>query len=123
MKTRTIVVSRAEVGRPVGLVLKQHLGLTWSQVRRLIERRRVRQGPGLCKDAQDRVRLGQKVRVRLEEGESQSDTPTPSRRNLSPPAPSPTRGGGPGGRGNAGRAAQVALPFADRHLVVADKPA
>ena len=67
MKTRTIVVKREEVGRPVASLLKHHLQISWSQARRLVEQRRVRQGPGLCRDAQSRVRLGQKLRVRLEE--------------------------------------------------------
>src|SRR5439155_21879513 len=100
MKTRTIVVKREEVGRPVASLLKHHLQISWSQARRLVEQRRVRQGPGLCRDAQSRVRLGQKLRVRLEEAPA-------------PKQPAPRQATGP----------QPSIRYADRDLVVVDKPA
>jgi len=67
MKTRILIVSRTEAGRPVASLLKQHLHISWSQARRLVEQNRVRQGPGLCRDPQSRVRAGQKLRVQLDE--------------------------------------------------------
>jgi 23S rRNA pseudouridine1911/1915/1917 synthase len=77
---RTIVVTREEAGQPVAALLKRHLRLSWSQARRLVEQNRVRQGPRLCRDAQGRVRAGQKLRVRLD------DKPPPKKRPA-PPGP------------------------------------
>src|SRR5271168_3166508 len=74
MLTRTIVVSRDEAGRPVVALLKAHLKLSWSQARHLVDKRRVRQGQRLCRDAQSRVRAGQKLRVHMED----SPAPTPA---------------------------------------------
>src|SRR5439155_5508382 len=84
MKTRTIVVQRDEVGRPVVSLLKHHLHISWSQARRLVEQRRVRQGPGLCRDAQSRVRLGQKLRVRLDDAKPPPPSPPPPRKAAGP---------------------------------------
>src|SRR5262245_21605798 len=102
MKTRTIVVQRDEVGRPVASLLKHHLHISWSQARRLVQPNRDRQGPGLCRDAQSRVRLGQKLRVRLDERPPKPAAPKS--------APKPT---GP----------QPVIRHADAHIVVVDKPA
>src|SRR5262245_48698588 len=102
MKTRTIVVQRDEVGRPVASLLKHHLHISWSQARRLVQQNRVRQGPGRCRDAPSCARLGQKLRVRLDERPPKPAAPKS--------APKPT---GP----------QPVIRHADAHIVVVDKPA
>jgi 23S rRNA pseudouridine1911/1915/1917 synthase len=101
MKTRILIVSRAEAGRPVASLLKHHLHISWSQARRLVEQNRVRQGPGLCRDPQSRVRAGQKLRIQLEDAKE------------SKPA---NKADLPGTDG-------LVVRYADEHLVVVDKPA
>ena len=104
-KITTIVVSRAEAGRPVVALLKHHLGLSWSQARRLVQHNLVRQGPSLCRDPQSRVRMGQKLRV--QESPPEEAKPTPQKKRT---------------------ASQVLLPrqaicYVDDQIVVVDKPA
>src|SRR5580765_3594458 len=106
MKTRTIVVTPAEVGRPVVSLLKHHLDLSWSQARKLVETNRVRQGPGLCRDPQSRCRKGQKLRVNVGE----------PKKKLPPEKTGKTRGTtltGP----------QPVIRHVDEHIVVVEKPA
>src|ERR1700691_5271814 len=88
MLTRTIVVSRDEVGRPVVALLKAHLKLSWSQARHLVDKRRVRQGPRLCRDAQSRVRAGQKLRVQLEDAPTAAPKTTKPTTRQEPQMPS-----------------------------------
>jgi 23S rRNA pseudouridine1911/1915/1917 synthase len=108
-RNRIIVVLPDEAGRPVVALLKAHLRLSWTQARHLVEQRRVRQGPRLCRDPQCRVRAGQKLRVRLDD---------------LPAATTPSRAGSPL------RHAPVALPhpkivlrYVDDQIIVVDKPA
>jgi 23S rRNA pseudouridine1911/1915/1917 synthase len=99
MKTRTLIVSRTEAGRPVASLLKHHLHISWSQARRLVEQHRVRQGPGLCRDPQSRVRVGQKLRIQLED----TKKPQPAGRPVAGPRP--------------------VIRHVDEQIVVVDKPA
>ncbi len=114
MLTRTIVVSRDEAGRPVVALLKAHLKLSWSQARHLVDKRRVRQGPRLCRDAQSRVRAGQKLRVQLEDTPAATaKTPKRPERQERPERPVPQTPVGP----------QPILRYADKQIVVVEKPA
>jgi 23S rRNA pseudouridine1911/1915/1917 synthase len=100
MKTRILIVSRTEAGRPVASLLKHHLHISWSQARRLVEQNRVRQGPGLCRDPQSRARAGQKLRIQLEDAKKpQSEA-------------KPLRSEGP----------QAIVRHVDDQIVVVDKP-
>jgi 23S rRNA pseudouridine1911/1915/1917 synthase len=108
-KNRIIVVSPDEAGRPVVALLKTHLRLSWSQARHLVEKRRVRQGPRLCRDPQGRVRAGQKIRVRLDDlpsatNESLAQASAHEAKRFTPP---------PG----------ILLRYSDDHIVVVEKPA
>jgi 23S rRNA pseudouridine1911/1915/1917 synthase len=104
MKTRTIVVSRTEVGRPVASLLKHHLHISWSQARRLVEEHRVRQGPSLCRDPQIRVRAGQKLRVQLDDSKSTQ----PEKQRSGPALPAGPRS---------------VICYVDDQIVVVNKPA
>jgi 23S rRNA pseudouridine1911/1915/1917 synthase len=106
--TRVIVVTRAEAGKPVGALLKAHLGVSWGQARKLVQEKRVRQGPPLCRDVQCRTRAGQKLRVNL---------PPKSRAEETEPA-SPIRK-----QASAPKTPQIPICYIDEHLVVVDKPA
>jgi 23S rRNA pseudouridine1911/1915/1917 synthase len=99
MKTHILIVSRAEAGRPVASLLKQHLRISWSQARRLIEHNRVRQGPGLCRDPRSRARAGQKLRVQMEDADKAR--------------PEPARA----------QSLQPVIRYVDDQIVVVDKPA
>jgi 23S rRNA pseudouridine1911/1915/1917 synthase len=112
MKTRTIVVSRDETGRSVAALLKAHLHVSWSQARRLVQQKRVRQGPALCRDSNSRVRAGQKLRVHLDDKPS-SIAPQPRK------GPRPLTRAGKGQRGGG----LPILQYVDEHIVVVEKPA
>ena len=109
MLTRTIVVSRDEAGRPVVSILKAHLKLSWSQARHLVDKRRVRQGQRLCRDAQGRVRAGQKLRVNLED----PSAPAPKLPKAAKRPEPPQALSGP----------QPVLRHVDAQIVVVEKPA
>ena len=70
------VVTPKEAGRTLAAVLKGRLGLSWSQVRRLVELRRVRLAGQGCGDPVRRVRTGQRVEVRGAEKPKASGSPT-----------------------------------------------
>jgi 23S rRNA pseudouridine1911/1915/1917 synthase len=55
------VIRPAEAGRTLAAVLKARLGLSWSQVRHLVELRRVRLAGQVCVDPVRRVRAGQRI--------------------------------------------------------------
>lgn len=107
MKTRTIVVTPDEAGRPIVSLLKHHLRLTWSQAGKLVEQNRVRQGPRLCRDPQSRVRKGQKLRVRLhEEGDPDQKGKARSK----------------GKKGDTAAAPKILVRYLDDQIIVVDKP-
>jgi 23S rRNA pseudouridine1911/1915/1917 synthase len=118
---RIITVSREEAGRPVGWLLKTHLRLSWSQVRRLIEQNRVRQGQRLCRDAQIRVRAGQKLRVQLELKSAPSPSKPPVLKSHSARVPDSSDGRRQSAASQDGHS--VVLRYVDDQIVVVDKPA
>jgi 23S rRNA pseudouridine1911/1915/1917 synthase len=93
MTTQAFKISRAEAGQTVTAVLRSHLGLSWSQVRRLIAERQVWLAGAPCLDPTRRVRSGQLLEVR---------PPSPASSQRLPPPPR--------------------LRFTDAHVVVVEKP-
>jgi 23S rRNA pseudouridine1911/1915/1917 synthase len=61
--SQAFVVTTKEAGRTLAAVLKGRLGLSWSQVRRLIELRQIRVGGQGCADSVRRVRAGQRIEI------------------------------------------------------------
>jgi 23S rRNA pseudouridine1911/1915/1917 synthase len=102
MSQRFFIVGRAEAGRPIGACLCARLALPRSEARRLLLAQRVRVNGKPCLDSNQRLQRGQRVQVRLPD--------SPRERNKAAPdcqlhGPRPT------------------IRFADKHLVVVDKPA
>lgn len=63
MSRRTIIVSTNEAGRTLSAVMKSHLKLSWSGVRRLVQEHRVTLQGKPCTDPSQRVERGQRVEV------------------------------------------------------------
>jgi 23S rRNA pseudouridine1911/1915/1917 synthase len=102
MSVRYFIVGRAEAGRPVGACLGARLSLSRGAVRRLIAAQQVRVNGKPCVDPNWRLQRGQRVQVRLAE--------SPPKREKTPPLRLPD---GP----------RPTIRYADKHLVVVDKPA
>jgi 23S rRNA pseudouridine1911/1915/1917 synthase len=102
MGVRFFIVGRAEAGRPVGACLGARLSLSRSAVRRLLSAQQVRVNGKPCLDANWRLQRGQRVQVRLPDAPPKRDKPSPNR---VPHGPRPT------------------IRYADKHLVIVDKPA
>src|SRR5262245_54470097 len=108
MNPRVFLVSRAESGRTVAAVLRAHLPLPWSAVRRLIEAGLVRVGGAVCRNAARRVKPGQRLAVQLPTDSAK----TPDREQQT---------------GKVGRTKDHGLApvirYADAQVVVVEKPA
>jgi 23S rRNA pseudouridine1911/1915/1917 synthase len=78
MSNRTIVVSAAESGQTLAAVLRGHLGLSWSGVRRLVHGQRIWIDETACRDAGQRMKSGQLISIRPPASEQHSE---PSRRD------------------------------------------
>ncbi len=102
MSLRFFIVGRMEAGRPVGACLSARLSLSRAAVRRLLSAQQVRVNGKPCLDPQWRLQRGQRVQVRLPSSPSKRDKSAPTRL---PHGPRPT------------------IRYADKHLVVVDKPA
>ncbi len=102
MSLRFFIVGRTEAGRPVGACLSARLSLSRTAVRRLLSAQQVRVNGKPCLDPQWRLQRGQRVQVRLPSSPSKRDKISPARL---PHGPRPT------------------IRYADKHLVVVDKPA
>jgi 23S rRNA pseudouridine1911/1915/1917 synthase len=102
MDLRFFIVGRTEAGRPIGACLCARLSLPRSRVRRLLSEQQVRVNGKPCLDPNWRLQRGQRVQVRLPDSVRKRDKPTPDHR---PRGPRPT------------------IRYADKHIVVVDKPA
>jgi 23S rRNA pseudouridine1911/1915/1917 synthase len=115
---RTIVVSRAESGQSVAALIHRHLSMSWSAARRLVGEGRVRLNRSLCRNSEQRLKVGQKVIVTAAEPEKQEE-----RR---PPAEKPRRKLGERPSDGAWRKYHGPMPVlkhVDNDVVVIDKPA
>jgi 23S rRNA pseudouridine1911/1915/1917 synthase len=111
------VVTPKEGGKTLAAFLKARLGLTWTQARRLIERRQVRLGGQGCGDPVRRVKAGQRVQVTVERG---------AQKSVERGARSAERPRRPSSR-SALRAPRSTIPdpvlrYVDDDIVVVDKP-
>jgi 23S rRNA pseudouridine1911/1915/1917 synthase len=117
--SQAFVVTPAEAGRTLAAVLKERLGVSWSQARRLVELRCVRLAGQTCGDAVRRVRTGQRVEVVAERGRAKSNggpaagaRPAIKKPKITRAAKSQARPAG----------AQPVVRYVDDSVVVVDKP-
>lgn len=82
---QSFVVTSKDAGRTLAAVLKGRLGLSWSQVRRLVELRRVRVAGQGCGDPVRRVRAGQQIEVLSDKRASGGHRPDKVIRRREPP--------------------------------------
>src|SRR5579872_1894923 len=90
MSAIVFVVDRRENGQTLAAVLKTRYGISWSQAKRLIERRHVKVGGQVEMDIARRLKVGKKVELAagtIEGQKAVSNSP-------SPPTPSPRGRGG-----------------------------
>lgn len=99
MSSRTYVVTATEAGQTLAAVLRGHLGLSWSGVRRLIQDQRIWIGETACRDAGQRMKSGQCIAIR-----------PPSSDNRKAKSEKP-------------KSIAPVIRYADAHVVVVEKPA
>jgi 23S rRNA pseudouridine1911/1915/1917 synthase len=119
---RTIAVSRAEAGQSVAALLHRHLAVSWSVARRLVAQGKVRLGHALCRNAEQRLKAGQRVVVHRDERGKQDNRSTPA----APAAPPKRRKPGERPTDGAWRKYHGPMPaivHVDADVVVVDKPA
>jgi 23S rRNA pseudouridine1911/1915/1917 synthase len=114
MRVRFFIVGGAETGRPVGACLSERLSLPRSAVRRLLRDGQVRVNGAPCDDPHRRLQRGQRVQVR-----QAKSSKTPSR-GRTPPETRQVRGVS---RARAVKGPRPTIRYADKHIVVVDKPA
>jgi 23S rRNA pseudouridine1911/1915/1917 synthase len=105
MKTTTIHVSRAEAGQPVAALLRDRLGISWSQARTLVRDGAVRLGASVCRQPTRCVRAGQTLHVFPASRERKRPETAKQAAPKSPPAHAPI------------------VRYVDEHIVVVEKPA
>jgi 23S rRNA pseudouridine1911/1915/1917 synthase len=128
-----ITSDRRDNGQTLAAVLKARLGLSWSQAKRVIDRRHVRVGGQIVADAAFRVKAGKRITVaegvldltRNAEVGTRNEKPKPTKQA----APKPPRKEPEKKVRNVPSSdlrvpsLEVPLLFADDHVVVANKPA
>ncbi|MDB5313126.1 MAG: RluA family pseudouridine synthase [Gemmataceae bacterium] len=124
------VVDHREAGKTLASVLKKRYGLSWSQAKRLVERRHVRVGQQIEVDVARRLKVGKKVQldagtieVREPASARRADKPAPKPPPAKAPRPRVTKPAG----GEAGPPSPlvtgVEVVYSDDTVVVANKPA
>lgn len=121
-----IVVDRRDSGRTLAAVVKDRLGLTWSQAKRLVEKGRVRVGQQVETDAAKRLKPGK--RIQLDAGSveqpKRGTPPKPERKRQPPPTRRPQKQVSRDPKRSTGeRPAAIEIVYADDAVVVANKPA
>jgi len=124
------VVDRREAGKTLASVLKKRFGISWSQAKRLVERRHVRVGQQVEVDVARRLKLGKQVQ--LDAGTVEVRTADRGPRNESA-AVRPKTEVSRDRKGSAKRQARpvdagftifgIEIVYADDAVVVANKPA
>lgn len=94
MSAHRFIVSRARDGQTLGVLLREFLGLSWTEARRLVQQGQVWLAGKPCLDPSRRVAAGGKIEIRRQE-----------QTRARPPHGSPV------------------IRFADAHVVVVEKPA
>jgi 23S rRNA pseudouridine1911/1915/1917 synthase len=123
MSSIRFVVDRRDNGQTLAAVLKTRYGLSWSQAKRLIEKRHVKVSGQVETDIARRLKLGKRVEIAAGTIERpKTDAAKPVAADKKPAAPPPTKP----------RAAKKSLPqeshavdivYADDAIVVVNKPA
>ncbi|MBY0514277.1 MAG: RluA family pseudouridine synthase, partial [Gemmataceae bacterium] len=124
------VVDRRENGRTLAAVLKQRFGISWSQAKRLVEKRHVRVGQQVETDVARRLKVGKTVLLDAGTIEQKGSKAAPK----APVSRDPKRSAGerakPAAKSNAQPAPRKRAPvpdveivYSDDAVVVANKPA
>lgn len=117
-----LTADRRDNGHTLAAVLKAHLGLSWSQAKRVIDRRHVRVGGQIVADAAFRVKAGKRITV----AEGVLDIPNAKLPAKKPAAKKPAPPKPPTERKKPDRPKPVVeldLLFSDDSIVVVNKPA
>jgi 23S rRNA pseudouridine1911/1915/1917 synthase len=120
------VVEFRENGRTLAAVLKKRYGISWSQAKRLVERRHVRVGQQVETDAARRLKVGKKVV--LDAGTIERKGPKPPTSAKKTDGRDTKRGAGERPKKKADTREHVPVPgieivYSDDAVVVANKPA
>lgn len=110
---QAFVVTPKESGRTLTAVLKDRLGVSWSQARRLVELRKVRLDGQRCGEPVRRVKAGQSIGV-------ESDKPKRKDENKQPFRPRPLSHKGSGEKTQ--KQPDPVLRYVDDVIIVVDKP-
>lgn len=124
------VVDRREAGKTLASVLKKRFGISWSQAKRLVERRHVRVGQQVEVDVARRLKLGKRVQLDAGTVEVRSaDRRAESKKAVSKPKAEVRRDP----KGSAKRRTKpiashlavsgIEIIYSDDAVVVANKPA
>jgi 23S rRNA pseudouridine1911/1915/1917 synthase len=121
MSAIVFVVDRRENGQTLASVLKTRYGLSWSQAKRLVERRHVKVSGQVETDAARRLKVGKKVELAAGtvEGQKSTDSKAPQRESIRKrPVP-----GLPSAKKPGSSVPGIEIVYADEFLVVVNKPA
>jgi 23S rRNA pseudouridine1911/1915/1917 synthase len=134
MSSIAFVVDRRENGQTLASVLKMRYGLSWSQAKRLVERRHVKVSGQVETDAARRLKVGKRVELAAGTVEGQkSENPkaasAPVRPKAARPSASPRKvhPQAPGSRAPVPKpkpaVAGIEIVYSDEFVVVVNKPA
>jgi 23S rRNA pseudouridine1911/1915/1917 synthase len=122
------VVDRKEAGQTLAAVLKRRFGLSWSQAKRLVERRHVRVSGQIETDVARRLKPGKKVQLDAGTVEQKGAVQKsgvrgqrPVQRLKAPLSRDPERRGGE--RAEPAAVPAIDIIYSDDAVVVANKPA
>jgi 23S rRNA pseudouridine1911/1915/1917 synthase len=124
------VVDRREAGKTLAAVLKARYGISWSQAKRLVERRHVKVSGQVETDVARRLRLGKRVELAAGsvevkgaggKGQESGKQKSPKRHEPAQKPKGDRTSTGPSPRQQA--AAGVEIVYSDEAVVVANKPA
>jgi 23S rRNA pseudouridine1911/1915/1917 synthase len=127
----TFVVDRREAGKTLAAVLKARFGLTWSQAKRLVERKHVKVSGQVESDVARRLKLGKRVELAAGTVESRAGEGVKGRTGEKQPQKKPQPKPAPPKPGRERVAVTTSplqpftpsLVYQDDFLVVVDKPA
>ncbi len=120
----SFVVDRRDSGRTLAAVLKDRLGLTWSQAKRLVANRHVRVGQQVETDVARRLKPGKRIQLDAGSVEQPKREKPPVKRNPKERSPALR----PGSRlnkelGSRAPAIPIEIVYADDAIAVVNKPA
>ncbi|WP_149111971.1 RluA family pseudouridine synthase [Limnoglobus roseus] len=122
-----ITSDRRDNGQTLAAVLKAHLGLTWSQAKRVIDRRHVRVGGQIVADIAFRVKSGKRITVAegvlAIQNAQAAKKPAPSKAEVKPKKSESPKKKPPTEPKRQEPAFECDILFSDDHVVVVNKPA